>query len=81
MRVILTVGFVSLITCSLAVPVPAPSQPAGTTHEKSTNSSNQNKDNAPKNANSRGVRTFRSTSKGRVALVKGGRVKDLPGLR
>jgi hypothetical protein len=75
MRVILTVGFVSLITCSLAVPVPAPPQLDDTTLVKSTNFSNQSKDNAPNavsNANGRGVLLFRR---------RGGRVKDLPGVR
>jgi hypothetical protein len=70
MRVILIVGFVSLIACSLAVPVPAPTEP-------------ENKDNT--NDKGKQVRVFRSINKGRIFIFylqeSGGRVKDLPGVR
>jgi hypothetical protein len=71
MRVILTVGFVSLITCSLAVPIPAPPQPGDITLVKSTNFLNQNKDNAPNavfNANGKRVRVFRLINKGHIFI-------------
>jgi hypothetical protein len=71
MHVILTVGLVSLITCSLAVPVPAPPQPGHITLVQHTNFLNQNKVNAPNavfNANGKRVRVFRSFNKGHIFI-------------
>jgi len=47
MRFALTVGFVSLITCSFAVPIPAPPQPGDITLVKSKDFLNQDKTTAP----------------------------------